>query len=208
MSDRSLSLRALIYSIWAILMVIGICDLRAHAARSLIWFGSVLVLMSVYFSFRRVPLYIHLLLAIVALLNLMGELLLGFYYTWEFYDKLLHAAGSLILCLFLYRLFERKLTDERTAVLLSAAAALSIAAIWEMMEYLFYKILSWKMLGAQVGISLEDRFFGAQEQIEALDRLHDTMIDMVSNILGILGFIAGHFLYRRRKSLTRKSRVV
>ena len=205
---RVLSPRILMFLIWASLIAIGIWDLSRQALRSVIWFGSLVFLVSVYFKFRRIPPCIHMFLAILALLNLFGEHLFGLYYIWESYDKLLHLVGSCVLCLFIFHLARGKIPERRLLMLLAGAAALSVGIIWEIIEYLSYRILGWQMLAAEVKISMQNHFLGVQGPLEALDRLHDSTMDMVSNILGIMAFMAGHFLYGWRKALFGRSLIV
>lgn len=194
-------LTVLLCLIWFFLIAIGIWDLFEHALRSIIWFGIVISLIYIYFQLRTVPTHVHFLLAILATLNVFGELVFGFYYFYESYDKLLHIISSVVICIFVYHLVNGRIRDKKLLILFSVAAVISLGAIWEIFEFVLDRVLNSHMQGVNIESSLEDHFFGRRGPTLVLDQLNDTMIDMVCNIFGSLAFAAGYYFYSRRKTI-------
>ncbi len=194
------------YLIWLFLFFVGVFDLFFSPYRSIIWFGSLFVLLFFYFKFDHIPKYAHFLLGLIAVLNVFGELFFEWYYvsrgcsgvycTSQYYDKILHFFNPIPICVFVYFLSKPRIKDKYVLILFSAFATISLSVGWEIVEYAFDNFFGAFMQGVyQVQ---GDHFFGAGLII---DRNTDTILDLSLNVGGVIFFILFNILYNKREDL-------
>jgi len=136
-----------------------------------------------------VPGWIFFLGFLILLLNLLGESILGLYYSVTSYDKILHFVYGGYLGLLFYRLFASATAWWSFDVL---ASVMGVATVWEMYEY-FIDSVSGTTIMQGVVINLKN-LTGSFE---------DTMIDQYWSLLGVLILIvviAVHRVYARSRA--------
>ena len=199
MKKRNILLSCFIYASWLILLIAGISDLFNNPYRAIIWFSSLLILILIYIKLNKIPNYAHALLSLIMLFNVFGELVFEFYYNYAFYDKILHFIDPIIISIFIYNLAKPYIKNKKFAVMFSIFTVISLGAAWEIIEYGFDNTFGTMMQGTY--ILEEDHFFSLTKRTEVFDKLKDTMGDMLSNILGVLTFAIGFYLYSNRKNI-------
>lgn len=175
-------IKFLTYCSWLLLVAATIIDLFKNPYRSIIWVFSLALLLFFYFRLK-VPLYIHLLLSFMAVLNILGETIFEWYYLFMHYDKLLHLINPVIGCLFVYHLAKNKIKDKKLLVMFCVFTVLSLAVGWEIFEYGFDNFFTDVMQGVQ--LKYEGHFFGFKEVMNKFD---DTMLDFIYAAIGTLIF--------------------
>jgi len=198
-------LKILIYIIWVFLLFVGVYDLFIVPYRSLIWFGSLFFLCFFYFKLKQIPKHIYLLLSLIVLLNVFGELFFEFYYTGNcanppnctslFYDKLLHFFNPIVICSFIYFLMKPKIINKKILVLFAVSITLSLGMIWEIIEYGFDRAFGTIMQGVFVTDKTQHLFATGM----TIDRMSDTIFDLISNLAGCLVFWVINIFYKNKK---------
>jgi uncharacterized membrane protein YjdF len=195
MDSKSLmekTFKILIYSGWGFILFSAVYDLFIFPARSLIWFGSLLIFVYIYFKFEHLPKYIHFLVLIIVILNILGELFLELYYVKNcngscinpYYDKILHFINPIILCSLVYHLAKKKIGDKNMLLLFSVCVVFALGGVWEIIEYIFDNALGGLYQGVFL-VGKEQHFFAAGL---ILNKFEDTMLDLVLNLGGVVTF--------------------
>jgi len=179
----------LIYLAWTVILIFVITHLFNMTVSSIIWSVWLAFLIFLYHKFDDVPAYMHLLIAIIIISNIIGETTLSFFYSFVGYDKVLHLINPIIISVFVYHAVKRKIKTKTLLVLFCVFATLSFGAFWEISEY-FKNIV--------FGSVSQGVYIAGKEIVSPLD---DTMRDMTYNLAGTIIFALGYYFYNKRRML-------
>lgn len=191
--------RIIIYCLWLFFFINGVIDLFYKPYTSILWFSLVVILIFLYLKFNKIPIYAHLLLAVYMIPNLLGEDIFELFYKISFYDKILHFFSAIIIGWFIYEISKNKIKNKLVLIIFCTSISLSLALIWEIIEYAFDNIFNSVMQG--VYLDWQNHFFIGIEARQTMDKLKDTMIDLISGIGGAAAFALGYYFYSRKKML-------
>jgi len=182
------AIKILIYLVWIFLFVVGIIETKIYYSI------SSLLLAFAYFHFKKVPKYVHLLLALTVVLGMLGEIFLMLYYHHLYYDKILHVVNPIIGCLFVYYLIKDKFRDKRLIIAFCAFAVISFALGWEIFEYGYDNLFG----GTMQGVSVLEAGYGNSEIFrQIVSPVDDTMVDMILTFAGTIVFALGFWLKKK-----------
>jgi uncharacterized membrane protein YjdF len=180
-----------IYFGWLLIAAGAVIDLFKNPLGSLGWVLLLILLVLLYFKLK-VPKYMHLLLPLMVILDILGETI-GFYYHFQYYDKLVHLINSIILCVLIFNLAKNKIKDKKLLVIFCVIAVISMNVGWEILEYGYDNIFGGMMQGVNLvdGVHLPTY----KAVISAID---DTMEDFIFDVIGTFIF-AGIFWLKHGK---------
>jgi len=140
------------------------------------------------FYFRH---YVYILTILV-----FGILLSTFYWSYPNYDKILHLIMPILGSIMIFFLVNKLKIKFQWKLLITFTAVLSILVLLEIGEYLFDMFLDFKLQG----VYLRD-ISGLEKYNLVLDRIDDTMIDLMLGIAGAAIFSIGKsicYFYNKR----------
>lgn len=193
-------IKIFIYLIWLFLIIAGITDSLNNYLNSIIWFGSLALLIFFYFKFDYIPKYIHLLFALALMFNIFGTTLFKLFYYLGYYDKIVHLINPIIICIFIYQITKIKIKNKKLLAIFCVFAALSLGVLWEIFEYSLDSVLGSTSQGVYLE-AIEKFFFIKVGQKQVLDKFNDTMQDLIYNFFGTLIFLFLSYIYNTKKML-------
>jgi len=121
---------------------------------------------------------------------LFGIMLSPLYYLSEIYDKVLHLLMPILGCTIVFFSVDKLKLEFKWKLLLTLTSLISILVILEIGEYLFDIFLDLKLQGVYIrDIS------GLQKYNLVLDKIDDTMIDLILGVLGCGIFSVGKLIF-------------
>lgn len=190
----------IIYLVWIILLAVGIIESFNVSYGAIIWFLFLGFFIFLYFHFPKFPAYVHLILSLVLLFNIFGEAVFKFFYYISYYDKVIHLVNSVVICLFVYHSTKPKIKSKLLLTILCISVALSLGAVWEVIEYGLDNTLGSTTQGVYLG-TLGKTFNLRIGEKEILDPFNDTIQDLMCNLFGVLIFAFSYFILNKRKML-------
>ncbi len=192
-----------IYVVWGLVFLMGIYSFTGSPEKSIVWFIGLGLAIPVYYKLK-IPKGVYLGIMFILLANAAGETVsgifstgsssIGFFYTVQNYDKLMHLLDPLIACTFFYFLFEEKVENKKILILLSITLLLSFELSWEIWEYFSDATFGTHLQG--VFIYVKDSLGNLQLK-ETMSPLTDTIYDMFYNLIGSLIWGAGALFFTR-----------
>lgn len=186
---RGKILSFLIYLGWFIILAVGVGDLFFVPARSIIWFGSLGLIVLVKLRFKKIPNYLNFIFVLSVLALILGEIIGQFFYTFTHYDKFLHFINPLFIAIFFYFAYKEKIKDKRILMFYCIFATTFVMTAWEIFEFLFDAIFKTYLQGVYVFQSGDA--FGIEAR-QKMDVFLDTMLDLISGFLGLIFFAIGY----------------
>ncbi|MBU2612645.1 MAG: hypothetical protein KKB62_02905 [Nanoarchaeota archaeon] len=183
----------LIYAIWAFIFFVGIYDLFHIPARSIFWFGELILALFIYYKLK-VPNLVYLGIMLVFLANIFGELFFGLFYIMPNFDKWIHLLSPMVACTLFYFLFKKKIKDKKMLIFFSVTLILAWSVAWEIIEYFsdqyFHTLLVGVHLTGLENFNLDAQYMGP---------LKDTIYDMFYGLIGSVVWAAiALFLVRKK----------
>jgi hypothetical protein len=172
---------------------VGIYDLFHIPARSIFWFGELILALFIYYKLK-VPNLVYLGIMLVFLANIFGELFFGLFYIIPNFDKWIHLLSPMVACTLFYFLFKKKIKDKKMLIFFSVTLILAWSVAWEIIEYFsdqyFHTLLVGVHLTGLENFNLDAQYMGP---------LKDTIYDMFYGLIGSVVWAAiALFLVRKK----------
>ena len=180
MDKKKTALRLFVYASWLLLIYVTIADLFDQPYRSIIWIGSLIIMLLIHSS--KIPSYLEALFSLVVVLNVFGETIFGIYYNFISYDKILHFFVPVVLCILIAHFVKDKIKDKKLLVMFCICAVITLCVGWEIVEYSFDRNFDSLMQG--VHLNPDSHFFGMYERREVINELDDTLGDLMFDLMG------------------------
>jgi len=190
--------KRIIYIVLGIFILAFLYALKntSYFARSATFIFSIFLFYMVDVLFKLKFKNIHY-LTILAI-STFGILLSPLYWIFSVYDKVLHFSMPILVSFLVYYLVDKiEGLKFQTKLFLTLSITTSILAFWEIVEFSLDKLYDLKLQG----VWLRD-VTGASKISLIMDRINDTMVDLILGVLGSLTFgvlkIIGYF-YKKFK---------
>jgi len=177
-----------IYLIWAFFAFSIFYELiwGIHS-RSLLWIGELVLSVILYYKLK-IPKWVYAGVLIIFLANLFGELYFTFFYTYEYYDKIIHFLSPFLICTLFYFLFRNKIQNKKMLIFFSATLFLSWSLFWEIFEYFFTQLFHVYLVGVKL--------LGFQVMPAYEDTIYDMLASLVSSVIWAFGAL---FITKKKK---------
>ena len=185
----------IIYLIWAFILFVGIWDLFHIPARSIFWFGELILALFIYYKLK-IPRLVYLGIMLIFLANIFGELFFGLFYIVPTFDKWIHLLSPIIACTLFYFLFEKKIKDKKMLIFFSVTLFLAWTVVWEIIEYFSDEFFHTLLVGVHL-TGLEN--FNPDAQY--MEPIKDTIYDMFYGLIGSVVWALGALFFTRKKFL-------
>ncbi|GEM_PF-3927203 len=182
------SSKTIIVVTWALLVISIIVDSQNRVFwRAFIWLSFLIISYFSYFKVKSLSLLTNLMISFAILTAIFGELYLQLYYSFEYYDKILHLFNT-ILIFFVFNSFLRKYipNDSKKRLKYTVIITIFLVFFWELAEIIFDYFFDSALVGVFSKNPTEELVLG--NRMEILAPWLDTLFDLILNMVGI--FIA------------------
>lgn len=128
----------------------------------------------------------------VSLIAIMGFMLSPLYFIYPSYDKILHLLIPIMFASVVLHMLEKLKLDKKWQLVFVFFVVVGAVGLHEVGEYILDYFFDWKLQG----VFLRD-IQGLQKYDILLDRIDDTMIDMMLGILGAGIYVVGVYFGNR-----------
>jgi hypothetical protein len=139
---------------------------------------------------------------IFLIVSTFGLLFNQFYSMYAWYDKILHFASPVLLCILVFFLVNKDYTlSFPMKLFLTVSVIISLLTFWEITEFSVDKILGYQTQGVYVTDPLSPNGMS-----EFMNPITDTMTDLIMGTLGCICFVTSQvaFAYYRRLQIFKR----
>lgn len=182
--SHEIAAHLIIFITWITLLISIVKDYNEGVNwRVSIWIALFFLSAGLYFYFKEHSIWTHLMVSAMILTAIFGELYIELYYTFTYYDKLLHFIVPILIVFVSYD-FLRKFTPDGKKRLY-AAILITVAAVlfWEVAEIVFDYFFDATLVGVFTKVPITDELIA--NRIEILNPWLDTVYDVILDFLGI-----------------------